>query len=58
MRDWDLECSLYPYIARGDTDIARVGGVKSAHARTARVLTTVSESAASEMSGKMLPRAT
>ena len=47
-----------PYIARGDTDIARVGGVKSANARTAGVLTTVSESAASEMSGKMLPRAT
>ena len=44
---------------RGDKDIARAGGVKSARARTAGVLLVAAlESAASEMSGKMLPRPT
>ena len=44
---------------RGDKDIARAGGVKSARARTAGVLpVATSESAASEVSGKMLPRPT
>ena len=40
---------------RGDKDIARAGGVKSARARTT---VAALESAASEMSGKMLPRPT
>jgi len=44
---------------RGDKDIARAGGVKSARARTTGVLLVAAlESAASEMSGKMLPRPT
>jgi hypothetical protein len=44
---------------RGDKDIARAGGVKSARTRTAGVLpVATSESAASEVSGKMLPRPT
>ena len=44
---------------RGDKDIARAGGVKSARARTAGVLLVAAlESAASEMSGKMLLRPT
>ena len=56
---WDIESSVDALRPRGNKDIARAGGVKSAHARTAGVLlVAASESAASEMSGKMLPRLT